>query len=275
MMRIFLAALAGIAALGAWAAEPVAFVADVKGSANIEGDGKVNFLAELPAGTRLLLGTGASVSVAYAASGAEFSFEGPGEFTVTDKEVRADKGTKPLRKGVQALSGNAVVTQAASTAAASVRMRGVSLTPPAPKTGLQSPVDTRVSDLMPWLRWRGETEPKGYNVVIQDDAGKVAWKGASADPAIKVVYGRLKPETSYSWKVTGPQGPVGEAHFETLSADAIAKIKTSRASAKTFSDRVMYAFLLQDLGASQEAREAWGVLARERPEIPELAALSR
>jgi hypothetical protein len=33
--------------------------------------------------------------------------------------------------------------------------------------------------------------------------------------------------------------------------------------------------LLQDLGAGQEAREAWAALARERPEVPELAALSR
>src|SRR5271154_6748357 len=106
MIRTLLGALAGVAALCVSAAEPVAFVAD-------------------------------------AASGAEFSFAGPGEFTVTESEVRADKGSTPTRKGVQALSSNGVVTQASSTAAASVRMRGVSVDALAPKTRLEYPVDTR------------------------------------------------------------------------------------------------------------------------------------
>ncbi len=273
MIRAAFAVLASVAALCAWAAEPVAFVADVKGSANIEGDGKVNFLAELPAGTRLLLGTGASVSIAYAASGSEFSFNGPGEFTVTETEVRADRGTKPVRKGVQALSGNAVVTQAVGTAAASVRMRGISVDT-APKTRLEYPLDTRVATLQPVLRWKGEPESKSYTVVIVDDAGKTAWKGTAVNPGVKVG-AKLSPATSYAWRVSGSQGPVGEGRFETLSAESIAKVQHSHANAKTFSDRVMHAFLLQDLGASQEAREAWGVLSRERPEIPELAALSR
>ena len=66
----------GVAALGlslaALASGPVAFVADIHGNASIEGDGKVTFLAELKAGTRLMLGSGAKVSVTYASSGAEY-----------------------------------------------------------------------------------------------------------------------------------------------------------------------------------------------------------
>jgi len=274
MTRAFAVALLGVVAFAASAAEPVAFVADVKGSANIEGDGKVNFLAELAAGTRLLLGTGASVSIAYAASGAEFSLAGPGEFTVAESEVRADKGGKLSRKGVQALSSASVVSRAASSAAASVRMRGIAVEAPAPRTQLEYPLDTRVSMLQPVLRWKGDPEPKGYTVVVTDDSGKPAWKGVTSTPQVKVG-AKLAADAAYTWRVTAAQGPVGEGHFETLPAGAIAKVERSRAQAKTFSDRVMHAFLLQDLGATQEARQAWAVLAKERPEIPELAALSR
>ncbi|HTS85479.1 MAG TPA: hypothetical protein VMG61_10260 [Usitatibacter sp.] len=274
MIRAFIAVLVGSAALAASAAEPVAFVADVKGSANIEGDGRVNFLAELVAGTRLLLGTGAAVSIAYAATGAEFSMTGPGVFTVTESEVRADKGGKPVRKSVQALSGTGVVSHAASSAAASVRMRGIPVEAPAPKTQLEYPLDTRISMLQPVLRWKGDPEPKGYSVVVIDDGGKTAWKGMTVHPGVRVG-AKLAAGMAYTWRVTGALGPVGEGHFETLSADSIAKVQRSGAAARTFSDRVMHAFLLQDLGASQEAKEAWAVLARERPEIPELAALSR
>jgi len=59
MRRALLAAAALAATLAASAADPVAFVADLKGNATIEGNGKVSFLAELAAGTRLFLGTDA------------------------------------------------------------------------------------------------------------------------------------------------------------------------------------------------------------------------
>jgi hypothetical protein len=71
-MRHALAALLLAAALGA-AAAPVAFVADIRGSAMIEGDGRLGFLAELSPGTRLLLGSGATASIAFVSSGAEFT----------------------------------------------------------------------------------------------------------------------------------------------------------------------------------------------------------
>jgi len=66
--------------------------------------------------------------------------------------------------------------------------------------------------------------------------------------------------------------PAAEAATVTL---VDAKAEKSRASAKTFSERVLHALLLQDIGASQEAREAWAALARERPDLTELSALSR
>jgi hypothetical protein len=37
----------------------------------------------------------------------------------------------------------------------------------------------------------------------------------------------------------------------------------------------MHAFVLQDVGATQDAKEAWSALARERPDLPELAVLAR
>jgi hypothetical protein len=86
---------------------------------------------------------------------------------------------------------------------------------------------------------------------------------------------KLAPATAYRWTVMTSQGMLGEARFETLPAPIAAKAEKSRASAKTFSGRVLHALLLQDIGASQEAREAWAALARERPDLMELAALSR
>ena len=272
MIRAGVAALLTALAFAAHSQASVAFVADVRGNATIEGDGTLPFLHELNPGTRLLLGSGATVAVTYGASGAEFTLKGPGEFLVEAREVRAEKGARPTRKAVTALPDPRVVARASRTATASLRMRGISPQSEV-KAALEYPVDTRVATLQPVLRWSGPGA-EGSTVSILDAGGKEIWKGSatpgSARPPVKLV-----PGTAYRWTVTSPTGMLGEARFETLSAPLVAKAERSRAAAKTFSERVLHALFLQDIGASQEAREAWAELARERPELPGLAALSR
>jgi len=187
------ATLVAAAALAA-SAQPVAFVADVQGNATIEGKGRLAFLAELPARTRLVLGSGARAAVTYAESGAEFTLAGPGDFVVGATEVKAERGAQPTRRSVQVMPDSGAIAKVSRTANASLRMRGL-----------------------------------------------------PAEPA--------------------PAGPP--------TAEARARAEKSRVSAKTFSERVMHAVLLQEIGATQDAREAWAGLARERPDLPELAVLAK
>lgn len=269
----FAAALAFCAAANA--ADPVAFVADLKGNATIEGDGRIAFLGELAAGTRLLLGTGAEVAVTFAATGNEFTLTGPGEFIVLPSEVRADRGAAPRRRTVTSLADPGVVARVSRTATASLRMRSVPPAAPAP-SALEFPVDTRVTSLQPVLRWRPpESSPQATVVRVFDGNGTEVWKGWATKPGSVKTGVKLSADASYKWTVMTPSGVLGEGRFETLSGEARAKAEKSRSTARTFSDRVMHAFLLHDLGATQEAREAWATLARERPELPELAALAR
>ena len=193
MIARIAATLVAAAALAA-SAQPVAFVADVQGNATIEGKGRLGFLAELPARTRLVLGPGARAAVTYAESGAEFTLAGPGDFVVGATEVKAERGAQPTRRSVQVMPDSGAIAKVSRTANASLRMRGL-----------------------------------------------------PAEPA--------------------PAGPP--------TAEARARAEKSRVSAKTFSERVMHAVLLQEIGATQDAREAWAGLARERPDLPELAVLAK
>jgi len=270
-MRLAAAGLLLAAALAAHAGAPVAFVADIRGNATIEGDGKLNFLAELAPGTRLLLGSHATASITYASSGAEFTLAGPGEFVVAPAEVKAEKGAPPKRRSVASLSDPTVVGRVSQAATASLRMRSLAA-PGADKPALVFPVDTRVSSLQPALKARAL--PAGSTASLHDAAGREIWKGAmEADGANPRV--TLAAATRYSWTIRTPQGSLGEARFETLAAEDLGRVEKSHAAARTFPERVMHAFLLQDVGATQEAREAWAALASERPDLPELAALAR
>ena len=267
------AAFAVIAALALAAqAGPVAFVADLKGNATIEGDGNVAFLAELSAGTRLLLGTNATVAVTYAATGAEFTLVGPGEFLVAPAEIRVEKGLAPTRRTVTVLPDPGVVARVSRTATASLRMRGIA--DDKARGSLQFPVDTRVATLQPTLRWKNAARADKVTVSVTDASGKEVWKADAAPESARTDV-KLAPATVYKWTVMTPKGVIGEASFETLPAPVLAKVAKSRAEAKSFSNRVVLAFLLHDLGATQEARETWAALARERPDLPELAALAR
>jgi hypothetical protein len=267
------ALLVAAAALGAQAADPVAFVADLQGNATIDGNGKVNFLAELPAGTRLLLGTGATLAITYASTGAEFTLVGPGEFVVAPGEVKAERGAAPKKRTVTVLPDAAVIAKMSRTANASLRMRGINPRGTG-QVALEYPVNTRVTTLQPTLRWSGEPSAEQFDVAVLDSAGKEVWKGnvkpPMARPAVK-----LSPATVYTWIVMTPKGTKAEGRFETVSAADMARAEKSRAAAKSFSERVMHAFILQDIGATQDAKEAWSALARERPDIPELTVLGR
>jgi hypothetical protein len=81
--------------------------------------------------------------------------------------------------------------------------------------------------------------------------------------------------TAYTWSLLSGETTLGEASFETLGAEAIQRAEASGAAAKSFSDRILHAFVLQEVGARQDARRAWAELARERPDLPELAVLAR
>lgn len=270
-MRVVLAAAALAAALGAHAG-PVAFVADVRGSATIEGDGKLDFLAELPAGARVLLGTGASACIAFAGSGAEYEIKGPGRFRVEEREVAAENGAPPAaRKGV-ALLDRQVVARVGNAARASSRMRGGK--PPAEaRLALEYPGEARIATLEPQMRWRS---PPAVPVMlaVRSSEGKELWSGPASGGAARLPV-RLSPGERYAWTVTTADGAVAEGRFETLPAEALARVAAARSAGRSFAHRVRHAMVLEELGAAHEARDAWAELARERPDLAELQALAR
>ena len=187
--------------------------------------------------------------------------------------VKAERGAQPTRRTVQVMPDAGVIAKISRTANASLRMRGLTAKP-THAVVLEYPTNTRIVTLQPTLRWSGDPASEPFAVAVTDPAGKDVWKGevkpATARPIVK-----LAPATIYTWTVMTPKGVKAEGRFETVSADAMSRAEKSRVAAKSFSERVMHAFLLQEIGATQDAREAWAVLARERPELPELAVLAK
>lgn len=272
LTRAALACLLVCASLVAAAADPVAFVSDIRGDVVLDGRGRPPFLAELLPGSRLVLGTEAGAAVMYVVSGEEFSLKGPGVFVVGRQGVSATTGAAPSSRVPAQRASASVLVETSRAATASLRMR--SAPPPAmERAGLAYPVNARIATLQPTLRWNGKPGIV-HTVVVTSAAGKEVFRGNARATVLRLPV-PLVAGQGYWWSVAAGESAVGESRFEILPADAIAAAEKARAGARSFSDRVLLALVLQDLGAGADAREVWVQLAAERPDIPELAGLTR
>jgi hypothetical protein len=270
-VRSVLVAILLCVAAAAHAADPVAFVADLKGEVVMDGVGRPPFLAELLPGSRLVLAAQASATVMYVVSGEEFTLKGPGDFIVEKQRVKAVKGAAPASRVAPLRTNAATLVQTSKAATASLRMRSAA-PPRGEPAGPQYPAG-RIATLQPTLRWGGDPEVT-HVVVVTSAGGKEIFRGSAKGTSLRMP-ARLVAGEAYSWSCAAGGVVSGESRFETLPADAIRAAENARSGAKTFGDRVLLALVLQDLGAAQDAKEVWVQLAAERPDIPELAALSR
>ena len=158
---------------------------------------------------------------------------------------------------------------------ASIRMRSATAPKSASKRPeLVYPRGAQIAVLQPTLAWNADIPTGGFKVVVTGADGKPAWRGSAKANTVKVGT-KLEPGSRYTWSLSQGDTSLGEASFETLPAEAIRRAEAARAASRTFSDRILHALVLQDIGAAQDARLAWAELARERPELPELAVLAR
>jgi hypothetical protein len=263
-----------LAALPALAADGIAFISDMRGEVAVDGIPRPMLMSELAKGQKVAVGRDSQASVMFITSGKEYILKGPAEYLVKDTEI-AGAIMPPVSRSTEWRASSRVLAQVANTSAASVRMRSIA-TPKAEVAGATSfPAEGSVASLQPVFRWRSDPAKTEFTLLVvgQDKPVHVARNitgGSYKVPA------KLRPETEYAWVAVAGQNEIGSGKFRTLAPDALARIEQRRPSERAeFSDRLMFALLLQEMGAVQEARESWARLSQERSDLPELSALAR
>lgn len=272
MKKTIQRALAVVATLAASAAlaDGIAFLTNLKGEVALDG-AKPQVLGEIARGQKLTLGRDANASVMYIASGKEFVLRGPGEYLVKDGEVTASSGAAPTARSTEWRATSKVLGQVAQTQAASVRMR--SIAPGKARANLLFPTQGNVATLQPTFRWAGDGQSEVTLSVVGDE--KPVHTGRTHGNSYRIP-GKLKPDTEYVWVLSSGGTELGAGKFRTLPLEAIQRAEKRKPSDRAeFSDRLMYALLLQEFGAVQEAQELWSKLSQERTDLPELAGLAR
>jgi len=277
LKRILPAIAAALLSLSAWASDGVAFLTDVKGDVKIDGAARPPLMSELAKGQKVLLGNGANASVMFIQSGEEFALKGPGEFAIDKAGIITAKGAAAtLRKTDWKVSSQSLV-KVAQSSSASIRMRSLAPAKNDTRIGaLSYPTEGAVATLQPVLLWNGEAG-KNYDVslALASDPFNAIAAGKSNAPTHRFST-KLSPDTEYVWTVNAGGTELGRGKFKTLTADNVALLeKRKPADRAAFSDRLLYAVMLNDLGATQDARVVWAKLAQERADLPELAALGK
>lgn len=274
IQRAFLAAL--FLAAPALAAEGIAFITNLKGDVAVDGNPRPVILSELNRGQKIAVGRDSQASVMYIANGKEYLLKGPADYVVKDTEVSGSAGMPPLTRETAWRTNDKVLVQVAQTSAASVRMRSIALPKSDTEPKLLFPTQGSIATLQPTFRWRA-ADPKASGEFVLLVAGhEKPVHIAKASAGTYRVPAKLLPDTDYAWTVTIAGNEVGSGHFRTLSHDALAQVEKRKPSDKAeFSDRLLFTLMLQEMGATQEAREGFAKLAQERSDLPELAALAK
>jgi hypothetical protein len=272
--RTVLAALACSA--GAAFAQGIAFITNMKGDVAVDGNARPLVLSELARGQKLTLGADATASVMYGATGKEYVVKGPGQYEVRDAEIASMSGPAPTSRPTEWRASNKVLAQVAQTSSASVRMRSLAPAKKEAPPKLVFPTDGSVGTLQPVFRWTApDAKAQGELTLLVAGQEKPVHRAKVTGASYRIP-AKLKPDTDYAWVLTIAGEEYGTGRFRTLPAEAIHQIDKRRPGEKAeFSDRVLFALMLQDLGATQEAKETWARLSEERNDLPELSALAK
>ncbi len=255
------------------AEEPVAMVTDLKGAASlVEGGSRSSLavLAYLAPGVEIQAEAGTRVVVTYLSEAREYSFNGPAKVAIGRNAAEVLQGksgeSRQLAESSTAAARKFAPLQRERMAMLSFEMRG-----PSQALRLLGPVNTQVLAECPGFSWTTLPGIARYRLVLMDDAGLTAHEAH-----VEGGYYRLPREAvlqrgrKYTWKVEGkPQsGKMISAtgSFVILDAERASTILAARPGAEApFSERVLYAVLLESEGLGFDARTEWRALARERP----------
>lgn len=272
--------LSSVLAALAFAAVPafsqsIAFVTNLKGEVTLDGVPRPALLAEVTKGQKIVVARDSVLFVMYAATGKEYVLRGPGEFVVKDTEIVAPNGMPPVVRNTEWRTTSKTLESAAQTSAASVRMRSVAQ-PKAPPAVMIFPTAGRIATLQPTLRWRSDASPGAVELAMYVPGEEKPVHSAVAGDGSYRVPAALRADTEYVWTIAVAGQELASGRFRTLPAEALQKIEVHRPAERAeFSDRVLFAVMLQEMGAQQEAREAWTRLSMERGDLPELASLAK
>ncbi|MFA7292025.1 MAG: hypothetical protein WC023_07225 [Rhodocyclaceae bacterium] len=258
-------------------------VTDIGGRVAHDGQAaeSVQLMAELGDGSSVTLESGAHLVAVDLNSGREYVFSAPGRYRIDKSGPRALDGGKVETVALPASKLPVVKIATGRVAQATLVMRGAQKKPTTQSVSA-SPLNTAVLTTTPTLLWPANSEASAIHITLLDSAGKLLLQttvhNVNAFPL--PTEAKLQAGGHYVWQArTEREGrPLAEygGEFSVLKSAEAERLKRFQPTASAeFSRRALYAALLMEAGAKEEARKYWQELRTERPDDPALAKLAQ
>ena len=275
--RLVAAALLTLAAATPALAAALGMVTDLTGKAwTVDGAIRqpLAILAYLEPGTVIEVEKDGGVSITFYSPSEEQLFSGPAKFRIEKQGVVRISGAAPAVQRLGALAADATsrdMNQGGRRTQAAVRMRSLAV---GAAIGGLSPDKTAVRSTAPRFSWGALPDIAKYRLsltsgdgtpVLEETISGTEWR-LPADKA-------LAPGKDYGWSVEATRADgaklAGKARFSVLDADAAERLAAEAPKAGApFAQRLRHAITLEAAGLTEDARELWRELARERPGEP-------
>ena len=261
-------------------AQAVAVVTNVKGSVTrtvASVGAPVALLSELAPGTDVALQAGAILNLVYLKSGVEFQLTGPSRVVIDAAEPTLLSGNGPVtRSSLVAAQTVKLQTENGRVVLGGIVMRGMGTQ----RFKLLEPTG-KVLDVRPQFVWLAPAGATAMRLVLRDEGSdrilvSAAVTGDRWTPDSSVV---LQPGVNYLWSVEATLPEAGSlvrsSYFSLASEPERQRMAALRPEpGAVFSDRLIYASLLEQARYVSESRKWWQQLARERPDLVELRSLA-
>ena len=258
-------------AVNAQASINVAMIADIEGPATIMLAGNTepaDILLELPTGAQLNLEDGSTLTLFFFASSEEYTYVGPGEILIEQQQPK-------LLSGKAANTRNLNMTKLAGIAAEDesgidlgvLKLRNFEK----PKLQLLAPVDTKLVAVRPKFSWSPVAGASAYQFILSNELGKKIADISLSDSWVDLPKdAELMPGEEYTWEIITQTSAQTEyrahAYFSIAEEHVGLQVESSRPDpTASFSEKVVYARLLEKLGLKQAAKTIWQELVTLKP----------
>ncbi len=274
--RIFLGTLFTLFSMigqpAARAAEAVAMVTDLTGKGVIMAGGKempCEILSYLIPGAEISIDAGAKLTLVYFQSAKEYAFTGEATVRIGNRTPESKAGAGPRIRSLTLVKETGLGSDMVRDyGQAAIVLRGFSRKK---KIRLIGPKNTKVLETHPVFRWEPLAAGIQYRFVLLEESGRTLVETLVNDTTFRMPEEiRLRDDEYYSWQV-GARLASGttyssSADFKLLKKgerDGINKLRPSDNA--PFSERVLFAAMLEREGLKDAARLYWQALSAERP----------
>ena len=251
--------------------EYVAMVSDITGQDAITVSGQsetAEILDELLSGKELSLADGSSLTLFFFASSEEYTYEGPAQILIEEQQPKLLSGSEANTRNLDMAKLVGIASEDEGGIDLGVlKLRAFEK----PVLELLGPVDTMVVAKYPRFSWSPVEGASSYEFILSNELGK-----RIADISVRDTWVVLPEDATlvagaeYTWEIitqtTDQTEYRAHAYFNVAEEYLRVEVDSSRpADDASFSEKVVYARLLEKLDLKHDAKALWQELATLKP----------